>query len=159
MKRSAIPGLLLALIGIVLFARQDIARVMQKRTAPHSASVRKSQATLKAEAFPLASVLAGFFFMSGVGLVAVSAHPIALFADGKSRRPRGVIRSALNPDCGILPVHHLQALHASSLPIHPGPARSRFHLQSRLKVLALFSKLSHAFRIDVLSTREALSVA
>jgi len=78
MKRSAIPGLLLALIGIVLFARQDIARIMQKRTAPHSASVRKSEATLKAEAFPLASLLAGFFFMSGVGLVAVSAHPITL---------------------------------------------------------------------------------
>jgi len=79
MKRSAIPGLLLALIGIVLFARQDIARIMHKRTAPHSASVRKSEATLKkAEAFPLASLLAGFFFMSGVGLVAVSAHPIAL---------------------------------------------------------------------------------
>ena len=78
MKRSAIPGLLLALIGIVLFARQDIARIMHKRTAPHSASVRKSEATLKTDAFPLASLLAGFFFMSGVGLVAVSAHPIAL---------------------------------------------------------------------------------
>jgi hypothetical protein len=78
MKRSAIPGLLLALIGIVLFARQDIARIMHKRTAPHSASVRKSEATLKADAFPLAPLLAGFFFMSGVGLVAVSAHPIAL---------------------------------------------------------------------------------
>jgi hypothetical protein len=78
MKRSAMPGLLLALIGIVLFAHQDIARVMQKRTVPRSASVRKSQATLKAEAFPLASLLAGFFFMSGVGLVAVSAHPIAV---------------------------------------------------------------------------------
>ena len=78
MKRSAIPGLLLALIGIVLFARQDIARIMHKRTAPHSASVRKSEGTLKADAFPLASLLAGFFFMSGVGLVAVSAHPIAL---------------------------------------------------------------------------------
>jgi hypothetical protein len=78
MKRSAIPGLLLALIGIVLFARQDIARIMQKRTTPHSASVRKSEVTLRAEAFPLASLLAGFFFMSGIGLVAVSAHPIAL---------------------------------------------------------------------------------
>jgi len=78
MKRSAIPGLLLALVGIALFARQDIARIMHKRTAPHSASVRKSEATLKADAFPLASLLAGFFFMSGVGLVAVSAHPIAL---------------------------------------------------------------------------------
>ena len=78
MKRSAIPGVLLALVGIALFARQDIARIMHKRTAPHSASVRKSEATLKADAFPLASLLAGFFFMSGVGLVAVSAHPIAL---------------------------------------------------------------------------------
>jgi hypothetical protein len=78
MKRSAIPGLLLALVGIALFARQDIARIMHKRTAPHSSSVRKSEATLKADAFPLASLLAGFFFMSGVGLVAVSAHPIAL---------------------------------------------------------------------------------
>lgn len=78
MKRSAIPGLLLALIGIILFARQDVARIMQKRTAPNSASVRKSQNTLKAETFPLASLLAGFLFMSGVGLVAVSAHPIAL---------------------------------------------------------------------------------
>lgn len=78
MKRSAIPGLLLALIGIVLFAHQDIARITQKRTAPHKTSIRKSEVALKAEAFPVASLLAGFFFMSGVGLVAVSAHPIRL---------------------------------------------------------------------------------
>jgi hypothetical protein len=39
------------------------------------ASVRKNEAALKAEAFPLASLLGGVFFMSGVGLVAVSAHP------------------------------------------------------------------------------------
>lgn len=78
MKRSAIPGLLLALIGIILFARQDIARMAQKPARPHSASVRKSEATLRAEPFPLAALLAGFFFMSGVGLVAVSAHPSAL---------------------------------------------------------------------------------
>jgi len=77
MKRSAIPGLLLALLGIVLFARQDIARVMQKRTDLHTTRVQRSDGGLRAEqAFPLASLLAGFFFMSGVGLVAVSAHPV-----------------------------------------------------------------------------------
>ena len=74
-KRSAIPGLLLALIGIVLFAHQNITRIVQKRTELHMASVRKNEAALKAEAFPLASLLGGVFFMSGVGLVAVSAHP------------------------------------------------------------------------------------
>ena len=79
MKRSAIPGLLLALIGIVLFAHQDIARVMQKRTELHATRVQRKEAALKAEqAFPLASLLAGFFFMSGVGLVAVSAHPVVM---------------------------------------------------------------------------------
>ena len=77
MKRSAIPGLLLALIGIVLFAHQDIARIAQKRTEIHRASAQKNQAALKAEAFPLASLLAGVCFMSGVGLAAVSAHPSA----------------------------------------------------------------------------------
>jgi hypothetical protein len=79
MKRSAIPGLLLALIGIVLFAHQDIARAMQKRAELHATRIRRSEAALKAEqAFPFASLLAGFFFMSGVGLVAVSAHPVVL---------------------------------------------------------------------------------
>jgi hypothetical protein len=79
MKRSAIPGLLLALLGIVLFARQDIARVMQKRTDLHATRIKRNETALKAEqAFPLASLLAGFFFMSGVGLVAVSAHPVVL---------------------------------------------------------------------------------
>jgi len=77
MKRSAIPGLLLAVIGIVIFAHQDIVRFMQNKTEMPATRVRRSEATLKAEqAFPLASLLAGFFFMSGVGLVAVSAHPV-----------------------------------------------------------------------------------
>ncbi len=79
MKRSAIPGLLLALIGIVLFAHLGIARAMQNQTALRKATVRRMETAQKTEqAFPVASLLAGFFFMSGVGLVAVSAHPIAL---------------------------------------------------------------------------------
>ena len=79
MKRSAIPGLLLALIGIVLFAHLGIARAIQKQTALQKATVRRMEIAQKTEqAFPLASLLAGFFFMSGVALVAVSAHPIAL---------------------------------------------------------------------------------
>ena len=79
MKRSAIPGLLLAVIGIVLFAHQDIARVMQKRAELHATRIKRNETALKAEqAFPLASLLAGFFFMSGVGLVAVSAHPVVM---------------------------------------------------------------------------------
>jgi amino acid transporter len=79
MNRSTISGLILAVIGIILFAYQDIARVMQKRTVVHAASVRRNDAAQKAEqAFPLASLLAGFLFMSGIGLVAVSAHPIVL---------------------------------------------------------------------------------
>lgn len=79
MKRSAIFGLLLVLIGIALFAHQGIARVTQNRTALHAATVRRIETAKKAEqAFPVASLLAGFLFMSGVGLVAVSAHPIAL---------------------------------------------------------------------------------
>jgi hypothetical protein len=83
MKRSAIPGLLLALIGIVLFAHQDIVRVMQKRTDLHATRVHRNEAALRAEqAFPLASLLAGIFFMSGVGLVAVSAHPVVLPQQG-----------------------------------------------------------------------------
>jgi uncharacterized membrane protein HdeD (DUF308 family) len=78
MKRSAIFGLLLALLGIVLFAHLGIARAVQKETALHKAAVRRMETAQKAEqAFPLASLLAGFFFMSGVGLVAVSAHPVA----------------------------------------------------------------------------------
>ena len=81
MKRSAIPGLLLAVIGIIIFARQDIMRFMQNKTEMHATRIRQSEATLKAEqAFPLASLLAGFFFMSGVGLVAVSAHPVDVTA-------------------------------------------------------------------------------
>jgi hypothetical protein len=45
----------------------------------HATRVQRSDGALRAEqAFPLASLLAGFFFMSGVGLVAVSAHPVAL---------------------------------------------------------------------------------
>jgi hypothetical protein len=79
MNRSTISGLILAVIGIILFAHQDIARVMQKRTVVHAANVRRNDAAQKAEqAFPLASLLAGFLFMSGIGLVAVSAHPIVL---------------------------------------------------------------------------------
>jgi len=79
MKRSAIPGLLLVVIGIVIFAQQDIVRFMQNKTEMPATRVRRSEATLKAEqAFPLASLLAGFFFMSGVGLVAVSAHPVVV---------------------------------------------------------------------------------
>jgi hypothetical protein len=75
-RRSAIPGLILAMMGIVLFAHQDIARVMHKRTVVHAANVRRNDTAQKAEqAFPVASLLAGFLFMSGVGLVAVSAHP------------------------------------------------------------------------------------
>ena len=79
MKRSTIPGILLAVIGIALFAHLGIARAMQKQTALQKATVRRMEAAQKTEqAFPLASLLAGFFFMSGVGLVAVSAHPIAI---------------------------------------------------------------------------------
>jgi hypothetical protein len=78
MKRSAIPGLLLALIGIVLFAHLGIARAMQKQTALQKSARRTETAQKTEQAFPLASLLAGFFFMSGVGLVAVSAHPVAL---------------------------------------------------------------------------------
>ncbi|HEY2109232.1 MAG TPA: hypothetical protein VGH17_04980 [Candidatus Acidoferrales bacterium] len=78
MKRSAIFGLLLALLGMVLFAHLGIARAKQKETVLHKAAVRRMEAAQKTEqAFPLASLLAGFFFMSGVGLVAVSAHPVA----------------------------------------------------------------------------------
>jgi hypothetical protein len=88
MKRSAIPGLLLALIGIVLFAHQDIARVMHKRTELHASRVRRNEAALKAEqAFPLASLLAGFLFMSGIGLVAVSAHPMGVPARSQNENP------------------------------------------------------------------------
>jgi hypothetical protein len=77
MKRSLIPGLILAVIGIALFARQDIARILQKKRAPiHTTAVRRMDPAQMAEqAFPVASLLAGFLFMSGIGLVAVSAHP------------------------------------------------------------------------------------
>jgi len=79
MNRSTISGLILAVIGIILFAHQDIARLMKKRTVVHAASIRRVEAAQTAEqAFPLASLLAGFLFMSGVGLVAVGAHPIVL---------------------------------------------------------------------------------
>ena len=78
MKRSTIPGLILALVGIALFAHQDIARAMEKHTPLHAASVPRREVTQKAEAFPLASLLAGFLFMSGIGLAAVGAHPVAL---------------------------------------------------------------------------------
>ncbi|MFY9731212.1 MAG: hypothetical protein WB723_02035 [Candidatus Acidiferrales bacterium] len=85
MKRSAIPGLLLALIGIVLFAHLGIARAMQKQTALHKATLRQMETAQKTEqAFPVASLLAGFFFMSGVGLVEVSAHPVATSQGGHS---------------------------------------------------------------------------
>jgi hypothetical protein len=77
MNRSTISGLILAVIGIILFAHQDIARIMKKRTVVHAAAVRRNEPAQTAEqAFPLASLLAGFLFMSGIGLVAVSAHPI-----------------------------------------------------------------------------------
>ena len=79
MKRSTIPGILLAVIGIALFAHLGIARAMQKQTALQKPTARRMEAAQKMEqAFPLASLLAGFFFMSGVGLVAVSAYPVAL---------------------------------------------------------------------------------
>jgi hypothetical protein len=88
MKRSAIPGLLLALIGIVLFSYQDLARVMQKRSELHPPRVGRNEAALKAEqSFPLASLLAGFFFMSGIGLVAVTAHPVGVPAGSQSKNP------------------------------------------------------------------------
>jgi hypothetical protein len=88
MKRLAIPGLLLALIGIVLFAHQDLARVMQRRTELHASRVQRNDAALKAEqSFPLASLLAGFFFMSGIGLVAVTAHPVGVPAGSQRENP------------------------------------------------------------------------
>ena len=77
MKRSAIPGVILALVGIVLFARQDVTRLMQKNQTPvHTSAVRRLvPAQMAEQTFPLASLVAGFLFMSGIGLVAVSAHP------------------------------------------------------------------------------------
>ena len=70
MKRSAIPGLLLALLGIVLFAHQDIARFMQKRTELHATRVRRNEAALRAEqAFPSRVIACRFFLheRSGAG--------------------------------------------------------------------------------------------
>ena len=86
MKRSSIPGLILTLIGILLFAHLGIARATQPHTLVHGPSVAVNEAASRADqSFPLAAVLAGVFFMSGIALIAVSAHPIA------SARPK-------NPD-------------------------------------------------------------
>lgn len=90
MKRSTIPGILLAVIGIALFAHLGIARAMQKQTALQKPTARRMEAAQKTEqAFPLASLLAGFFFMSGVGLVAVGAHPTALSQVGNPASDQG----------------------------------------------------------------------
>lgn len=78
MKRSTIPGLMLAIIGLVLFAHQDIAQATQKRAAAEQTAVRRAHAAAATEqGFPVASLLAGLFFISGIGLAAITAHPLA----------------------------------------------------------------------------------
>jgi hypothetical protein len=77
MKRAALPGLILTLVGISLFAHLGIAQATQgHHTLVHGASVAINEAASRADRFPLAAVLAGILFMSGVALIAVSAHPI-----------------------------------------------------------------------------------
>jgi hypothetical protein len=78
MKRSSIPGIILTLIGVVLFAHLGIAHATQPHPLAHASSVAINEAASKADQFPLAAVLAGVLFMSGIALIAVSAHPVEL---------------------------------------------------------------------------------
>ncbi|MGA8143993.1 MAG: hypothetical protein WB987_08915 [Candidatus Acidiferrales bacterium] len=79
MNRATIPGIILAVIGIILFAHQGIAQATQKRILAEASTIHQSKAIqLPEQKFPIASLLAGFLFMSGIGLVAISAHPPAL---------------------------------------------------------------------------------
>lgn len=78
MKRSSIPGIILTLIGILLFAHLGIAQATQPHPLAHASSVAIKQAASRADQFPLAAVLAGVLFMSGIALIAVSTHPVEL---------------------------------------------------------------------------------
>ncbi len=79
MKRRIIPGLMLAFIGIALFTYQAYGLSMRKNllaaktSAAHSHTVGTS-ATATEEGFPAISLLAGFLFMSGISVAAVSAN-------------------------------------------------------------------------------------
>ena len=77
MKRASVSGLILAVVGLILFAHQGIAQATQKHEASEQTIARhaRSAATIE-EGFPVASLLAGFFFISGIGLVAIAAHPL-----------------------------------------------------------------------------------
>ena len=79
MKRRIIPGLLLAIIGVGLFTYQAYGLSVRRNLAASHSSARTTRTigahtTAPEEGFPAISLLAGFLFMSGVSVAAVSAN-------------------------------------------------------------------------------------
>jgi drug/metabolite transporter (DMT)-like permease len=76
MSKRTIPGLILAIIGMILFGYQGVGQRMRKSFVKADTTIRRAHANQSSEeGFPIAPLVAGCLFMSGIGLVAISAHP------------------------------------------------------------------------------------
>lgn len=85
MKNGIVPGVILAIMGLMLFAYEGMAISLRNGAANTSARTRQVQLQSahiartegpNDQTFPAGPVLAGILFMSGVGLAAISANPV-----------------------------------------------------------------------------------
>jgi hypothetical protein len=79
MKKRIIPGMLLAIVGVGLFTYQAYGLSVRRNLAAAHLSARTTRTmgahtTASEEEFPAISLLAGFLFMSGISVAAVSAN-------------------------------------------------------------------------------------
>jgi hypothetical protein len=75
MKKRTAPGIILAIIGVGLFAYLGIGQTTQKNPMKAGSAIRSNHTIQVNEpSFPFSSLLAGFLFMSGISLVAISAQ-------------------------------------------------------------------------------------
>jgi hypothetical protein len=79
MTKRIIPGVILAIMGVGLFTYQAYGLSVRKNMVAANSTVRNTRnfaanGSANDEEFPAISLLAGFLFMSGIGVAAVSAN-------------------------------------------------------------------------------------